>query len=138
MNKRYYKKKGASHKERLRCPLCGKLSLIAYFSIDHRLDICRYTYAGRGKISVAVVLKDATFMQTLKQSIAGRLKELLEQFTGLKYFSELELSKSIKTTTRPMIIAKPVPMIATNIIPFAESIPIPVSANVRPVKVVIN
>ncbi|GAI45991.1 unnamed protein product, partial [marine sediment metagenome] len=91
MNKRYYVKKGPSYRERLRCPLCGKLSSIGYFSQDHVFGIYRYVYAGRGKISVDKIDKGSTFTQFLTDSIVTRLLDLLKRFTGQRYYSQEDL-----------------------------------------------
>jgi hypothetical protein len=88
MNSRYYKKRGSSFKERLRCPLCGKISEIGYFSQTHRFAIYRYLYAGRGRISVTEVQKSNELMVALRLQIVGRLLQLLKMFTGLDYVPE--------------------------------------------------
>ena len=82
MNKRYYKKKGASYKERLRCPLCGKLSPIGYFSQDHAFTVVRYRYGGKSDISVMVIDKDPVVMMHITNSIVQRLKDLISKLSG--------------------------------------------------------
>lgn len=113
MNKRYYKKKGASYKERLRCPLCGHIREIGYFSQDHRFAIYRYTFAGRGKISCAEVVKPSDFMTALIKDMVGRLLDLIQRFTGVRYVPERYAYPQIF----PPITPKIVPKIHAKIIP---------------------
>jgi len=146
MNKRYYVKKGPSYRERLRCPLCGKLSLIGYFSQDHVFGIYRYIYAGRGKISVGAIDKDPTFMKFLTDSIVGRLLDLLKKFTGQRYYSQEALDSILceqrRLSARDTLSS--VPSTFSKIIPVAipsEVVPIAISSvkgNVKPYKVVVE
>lgn len=137
MNKRYYVKKGASYKERVRCPLCGKLSPIGYFSVDHLFGIYRDRFGGRGDISCTLVDRGAEIMAALKEGISRRLKELLEQFTGMKYYSEIEMSKALKTAAKPVIATITVPVAKPSIAAIPAHVIKPhTSANIRPLKVV--
>jgi hypothetical protein len=105
-NSKYYKKKGATKSEVLRCPLCGKVSEIRNFSQVHRYGIYCYTFGGVGKISFGAVEKSTEFMTALNESIASRLIEILYQLTGKRYVpKELELSQypTIKPSYIPPI-----------------------------------
>lgn len=95
MNKRYYVKKGASYKDRIRCPLCGKISPILNFSMEHLFGVFRYWFKGRGDISCEMLKKDITFMVTLYEDISKRLLDLLEQFTNMKWHSQDEVDDII-------------------------------------------
>lgn len=92
MNKRYYVKRGASYRETLRCPLCGKLSPIGYFNQMHHFGVYRFCFAGRGKISCELVVKDISFMQELKESIIIRFLDLLKHFSGQRYYSQEDIN----------------------------------------------
>jgi hypothetical protein len=95
VDKRYYKKKGPSFKERLRCPLCGKISAIGYFSQKHLFGVYRFGFAGRGKISCELVKKDIESINILKDRLCNRFLFLLEEFKGCKYYSQYEVDKII-------------------------------------------
>ncbi len=88
MNKRYYKKKGPSFRERWRCIFCGKLSDPKKFSQTHHLGIYRFIFAGRGKITCELIQKDPFTVQAIKEFLVGRFLELLEQLTGMRYYSQ--------------------------------------------------
>ena len=92
MDKRYYKKKGASYRERLRCPLCGKLSDIGFFSQDHQFGVYRFCFAGYKKISCKLVIKSLQLMTFLKEDLATRMLEIIQEFTGVKYYSQEEVN----------------------------------------------
>jgi len=133
VNKRYYKKKGASFKEKLRCPLCGKLSPIGYFNINHQFGVYRQWFYGKGDIRWFFVKKTIEFMDTLKESIVNRLLELLYHFTNQRYYSQFELDIIIqdyekKLATHTLICTpRTIPTIRTVIKP-----------NIIPNKVVID
>jgi hypothetical protein len=95
MNKRYYKKKGPSYKERLRCPLCGKLSPIRNFSQDHYFGIFRCWFKGKGNISWEYSNKEPNFMKVLVSDIVKRLLSLIKEFTGEHYYSQTEVNKML-------------------------------------------
>lgn len=95
VNKRYYTKRGASYRERLRCPLCGKISRIGFFSQEHQFGFYRYRYGGRGDISVELIDKGYIFMDALKKSFVNRFLSLLEGFAGCKYYSQFEVDKML-------------------------------------------
>jgi len=146
MDKRYYVKKGPSYRERLRCPLCGKMSPIGYFSQSHLFGIYRFCFAGRGKISCEPIDKGPTFMQFLTDSIVNRLLDLLKKFTGQRYYSQEDLDSILYDQRR--LSAKDtlssVPQTFTKIIPVAipsKIIPVAVTSvkgNVKPYKVVVE
>ena len=96
MNKKYYKKKGPSYKERLRCPLCGKISPIGNFSQEHLFGVYQWRYGGKGDIQVTLVAKPVNFMLLLKDSLKDRFLKLLEKFTGTRYYSQYELDDIIE------------------------------------------
>lgn len=104
MNKRYYKKKGPSFKDRLRCPLCGKLSAIGYFSQNHQFGVYRSWFFGRGDIRWELLSKSNSFMSALKESIVGRLLDLLKRFTGQRYYSQSEVDFLLGRNIKPNVV----------------------------------
>lgn len=109
MDKRYWVKKGTTYREVLRCPLCGKLSKISYFSQDHQFGVYRFGYGGRGKISCSLVDKPSDFTKALIDSIVTRLLYLLKKFTGQKYYSQTEVDHlcgvyNVVPSPRPVVI----------------------------------
>jgi len=156
MDKRYYKKKGASYKERLRCPLCGKLSDIGFFSQNHQFGIYRFCFAGYKKISCRLVKKTPEFMKFLRESLIDRFLELLKTFAGCKYYSQHEMDELVDhynkllakqhfiPPTKPsmMIPQKPsiIPEMPSIIIPqkISVSVDAVVKPIVKPYKVVVE
>lgn len=117
MNPRYYKKKGTTYREVLRCPLCGKLSKVGYFSQDHSFGVYRFGFGGRGKISCQLVDKDPIVMRTLKEGLVGRFLDLLKKFTGERYYSqsEVDLLMNNRYVSNIRIIPPPQPVKAKDI-----------------------
>lgn len=133
MHKRYYVKKGASFKERLRCPLCGKLSPIGYFSQNHVFGVYRQWFCGRGCIRWEFADKDASFMQILKESIVERLLDLLRHFTGQKYYSQSEIDDVVEQYERKLA-EKTLVFVPTT----KPSMKCTIKTNVKPYKVVVE
>jgi hypothetical protein len=149
MDKRYYVKRGATHRERLRCPLCGKLSPIGYFSQEHLFSVYRFCFAGYSNISCVRVAKDREFMSVLTERLVGRLLHLLKRFTNQRYYSQEEVdvllinqrSHLARETLSfvPPTFPKIIPPTFTKVIPPIKCKIIPaVGCKIKPYKVVVE
>lgn len=104
MDKRYYKKKGETCKEMIRCPLCGMHRRIIYFSQTHLFGIYQICYGGYKKIAWRLIEKSPEVMIILREDIAKRLLELLEEFTGIKWFSQDEVNDIVSEYKRMIAV----------------------------------
>jgi len=104
-----YKKKGATYKEVVRCPLCGKLSPIAYFNLDHKFGVYQFKFAGRSSISCKLLNKSFEFMEALKESLVNRMEEIIEEFSSLSKAIGIPV-KTIEVNTIHVIPKRIIPL----------------------------
>ena len=127
-----YVKRGPSFREVLRCPLCGKLSRIGFFSHDHQCGFYRFRFGGRDDISCEIVDKDYSFVSALKKSFIGRFLSLLEGFAGCKYYSQFEVDKMLfergSSFTAPVFSKLYVPTFSRAVAPNVSKIFAPIVA----------
>lgn len=68
-------------------------------------------------------------MDALKEDMARRLKELLEEFTGLRWYSELDVSKLLDAPVRVPFV----PAVETSVV---SPLSVNIAPNIRPVLIV--